>query len=320
MRDTSMSRPLVSIITPAYNSSAFIEETITSVLAQTFSDFEMLIVDDGSTDNTLDVVAKATKGDSRFVVLHSPHSGPAGARNVAMKAARGQFMTLLDSDDVWLPTYLSWQFEAFKAFPGIDIVSSNAISRGGPLDGRPLWAETSGYREVTLRDVITDDQAVLVMSIMRRDVFQRIDGFDLRFNGNEDYEFWIRAANAGFRILQNRRPLVLYRRRAGSLSADEIRMLHGMIAVIEASARLPGPIQNEADAIARQLQHLREEVLRITMRSSFAKRDGAAAAKSLKALSELRKSRGLAVAARLAMAWPDLLQWAYGLRQSLRAS
>lgn len=310
--------PLVSIVTPAYNSSAYIGETIAAARAQTMSDFELLIVDDGSTDDTIDAVHRASDGDPRVRVLHAAHGGPAAARNVALAAGRGRFYALLDSDDVWVPTYLAEQVAQLDRHPEIAIVSANGFSRGGPLDGRPLWAETSGVHEVGLHDVLTNDLAVLVMAVFRREVFERIGGFDPAYTGNEDYEFWIRAANAGFRILQHRRPLVHYRRRPDSLSSDEIRMLRGMIGVLQSAAQRRGPIERERDAIDRQLAHLREEMVRIQMRSSLAARDGRTAALSLKTLSELRGSRALALAARVTMAWPQLLLGAYGLRRALR--
>jgi glycosyltransferase involved in cell wall biosynthesis len=310
--------PLVSIITPAYNSAAYIGETIESALAQTCRDFEMLIVDDGSTDGTIDVVRAAAAGDPRVILLNAPHGGTAAARNVAIDAARGRFIALLDSDDVWAQNYLSEQLAMFDAHPGIAIVSANAFSRGGPLDGRPLWEATSGCHEVTLHEVVTNDRAVMVMAVIRREVLDRIGGFNPRLRANEDYELWIRAANAGFRILQNRRPLARYRRHAASVSADEIRMLHGMISVLESTSRLEGPIAREAGAIAGQVAYLREEVIRAQLRSSLSARDGRTAALGLKALSELRGSLGLAIAARVTMMWPELLLRAYGLRRALR--
>jgi len=311
--------PLVSIITPAYNSSAFIGETIAAALAQTYTDFELIVVDDGSTDDTIDVVHAAAAGDPRVIVLHSPHGGQAVARNTAFDSARGRFMALLDSDDVWMPTYLEEQLALLERFHDRAIVTANAINRGGPLDNRPLWPATSGWRELAVRDLILEEDAVCIMTVFRRAVVDRIGGFDPHFTGNEDYEFWIRAANAGFGILQNRRPLGFYRRRDGSVSADDIRMLNGIMSVLGAAGCMSGPIEQEHDAIHSQLQRFRQELVKAQMRSSLAKHDGATAALGLKALSELRGSWGLAMAARVTMAWPYLLLRAYDVRRSLRA-
>src|SRR5215831_13390320 len=120
--------PLVSILTPAYNSAAYVAETVESVLQQTCSDFELLIVDDGSTDDTLAVVRALAEADTRVKGFASPHGGPAIARNVALQHARGQFLALLDSDDVWDPSFLSTQLSLLQKQPEIAIVTANVVS------------------------------------------------------------------------------------------------------------------------------------------------------------------------------------------------
>ena len=315
-----MARPLVSIITPAYNSAGFISETIYAALAQTCADFELIVVDDESSDDTVDVVRRAATGDLRVAVMVSRHGGPGGARNVALDAARGRFIALLDSDDVWTPTYLEEQLTRLARCRDCAIVTANAYNRGGPRDGQPLWPVVSGSRKLSPRDLIVEDDAVCIMSVFRRDVIDRIGGFDPAFNGNEDYEFWLRAVNAGFKIVQNLRPLGYYRRRPDSVSSDEIRMLNGIIRVLEAASRTDGQLARERDVIARKLRRYRQDIVKAQMRASFAKSDGEGAAAGLKTLSELRGSWGLALAARVGMTWPQLLLRAYDLRQSLRAS
>jgi teichuronic acid biosynthesis glycosyltransferase TuaG len=312
--------PLVSIITPAYNSAGFIRETIASALAQTLRNFELIVVDDGSSDDTIEVVHRTAAGDPRVIVMLSPHGGPAQARNVGIEAARGRYIALLDSDDVWMRQYLEQQIAVLERTPDCAIVTSNAINRGSTLDGTTIWPQTSGVRKLVLRDLVLEDNAVCIMSVFRRRVVSRIGPFDRAFTGNEDYEYWMRAANAGFGIVQNRRPLGYYRRRAGSVSADEIRMLHGIVAVIESTARTPGLIEHEQEAVARKLASLREALVVSQLRQSLAQQDGLAAALGVKALSELRGSRCLALASRVLMTCPGLFVRAYGLHQTLRTS
>ena len=102
-----MNLPLVSIITPSYNSSRFIEETIASVQAQTYSHWEMLITDDGSTDNSFEIIKKICKKDSRIKLFSIKNAGPAVARNNSIKHAKGKYLAFLDSDDLWMPEFLS---------------------------------------------------------------------------------------------------------------------------------------------------------------------------------------------------------------------
>ena len=102
-----MIKELVSIITPSYNSSKFIEETIASVQAQTYSHWEMLITDDGSTDNSFEIIKEICKKDSRVKLFSIKNAGPAVARNNSIKHAKGKYLAFLDSDDLWMPEFLS---------------------------------------------------------------------------------------------------------------------------------------------------------------------------------------------------------------------
>jgi len=317
---TYANSPLVSVLTPAYNSASYISETIDSIRAQTFPDFEVIVADDGSTDDTVDVVGRIARRDARVIVMSSPHGGPATARNSAMAVARGRFMALLDSDDRWMPNYLAAQLQIAERCQGCGIVSANAINMGGDLDGRPLWPATTGLRTVGVHDLIAEDNSVLVMSLFRREVYERIGGFDARFNGNEDYEFWLRAANVGFGIVQNRQPLCYYSRRPGSVSSDEVRTGEGIIRVLESTGTWSGPIERERHLIAEKIAAMRDYLARVRLRESLSKRDGQEAATSLERLSELRGSICLAVAAKVTRKWPELLIRAYGWRRALRAS
>lgn len=320
MKKTSLAPPLVSIITPAYNSSGFIAETLKAALAQTCRDFELIVVDDESTDGTIDVVHEVADGDPRVVVMVSPHGGPAAARNVALDAVRGQFIALLDSDDVWMPEYLESQLTILGRFHDRAIVTANAVNRGGWLDGQTIWRSTRGVHRLSLRDLIRREDSVCIMSVFRRDVVDRIGGFDRRYNGNEDYEFWLRAANAGFGIVQNLQPLGYYRRRDDSLSSNDARMLHGITAVLDSVSRLRGPIEAERAEIRAKIDRFRYELLKADVRTSLSNNDAAAAAASLKTMSELRGSWSLAVAAKIGTACPDLLRRAFELRQTLKTA
>ena len=310
-------RPAVSVLTPAFNSAAYIAETIESVVQQIWTDFELLIIDDGSTDATLDVARTAALGDARVRTFSSPHGGPAVARNVGLQHVRGQFIALLDSDDVWDPRYLSAQLSLLQKHPEISIVSANVVSRGGPLDGTPFWPITSGTHELATHEPLAQENAVSVFAVFRREVVEQIGGFDAAYNGNEDYEFWLRAMNEGFRVMQNRAVLGRYRRRPGSVSSDDVRMLTGIIAVLESAGRMRGRIEADRALINHRLRWFREELVKAEVRLSLEKRDGVTASQRLRALSRLRNDWRLAAGAWLAEAWPDLAVSAYGLRRTL---
>jgi GT2 family glycosyltransferase len=309
--------PAVTILTPAYNSSAFIAETVESVLQQTCPDFELLVVDDGSTDDTIGVVRAAARGDWRVRIFSSPHAGPAAARNVGLEHARGRFIALLDSDDVWDPRYLTEQLALLHRQPDIAIVSANVVNRGGPFDGTPFWPSTCGTNALAGHEPIERENAVCVFAMFRREVVDRIGGFDAAYTGNEDYEFWLRAIDAGFRVLQNHAVLGRYRRRPGSVSSDDVRMLKGIVSVLESARGMRGELQRVRPVIERRLAWFREELVKAEVRASLERRDGVTASERLQTLSRLRNDWRLAAGARLAAAWPDLAVCAYGLRRTL---
>ncbi|QTD37577.1 glycosyltransferase family 2 protein [Polaribacter batillariae] len=109
---------LVSIITPSYNSEKFIAQTIESVLNQSYNNWELLITDDGSSDNSLKIIEKFTLSDSRIKVFKIPNSGPANARNNSIKNASGQFLAFLDSDDLWFKDFLKISIKEVKKTEG----------------------------------------------------------------------------------------------------------------------------------------------------------------------------------------------------------
>ena len=113
-----MSLPLVSIITPCYNAADFIAETIASVQAQTYTNWEMLITDDGSSDASVAIVEAIAKVDPRVKIFPIKNSGPANARNNSIKHAKGSYMAFLDSDDQWLPKFLELSIEKVKTSQG----------------------------------------------------------------------------------------------------------------------------------------------------------------------------------------------------------
>ena len=223
-RDSS---PLVSVITPAYNTATFVADTIESALAQTLTDFELVIVDDGSTDDTGRIAEAFARRDPRVRVFHQKNRGISSARNAALAQARGDLVALLDSDDVWFPTYLAEQVGILQRHRDIDVLSANAINFGGTFDGQPLLPlpVTGGVQRLSLMTLVQAEDSLSILTIFRRRVLDSIGGFDTNLRRSEDYDLWLRAALSGFGIAVNPTPLGLYRRRPDSISADEMLML-----------------------------------------------------------------------------------------------
>ena len=116
--------PQVSIITPCYNASRYISQTIESVLSQTYTDWEMIIIDDGSKDNSDAIIQKYVEQDSRIILIKQPNGGSANARNHGIREAKGRYIALLDADDLWLPDFLEKQLAFMKEKNAICVYSS----------------------------------------------------------------------------------------------------------------------------------------------------------------------------------------------------
>jgi len=310
--------PLVSIITPAFNASAYLSETVRSALEQTYTNLELLIVDDESTDGTVELARQWMTIDPRVKAWSIPHSGSSMARNTAISKARGEILALLDSDDIWMPEYLEEQVQLLTTRGNISIVTANAINRGGSHNGRPIWPVTTAESELGLLDIIEHEASVCIMSVFSRDVPERLGGFDARFPSNEDYHFWLRAAAAGFRILRNPKPLGFYRRRPNSVSADDRRMLHGIIAVLRDTAAHQDLSEEAQHAIDRQVRRFQDEIARLDVRGFLDRRDADGAARSLHEWARARGRVGLGALSNVARWWPRPLVWLYDLRRTLR--
>src|SRR5262245_8428201 len=122
---------------PAYNAEAYLGRAAQSVLRQSFADLELLIVDDGSSDRTVEIASGIADGDSRVRVLQQVNAGPGPARNTGFRAAAGRLLAFLDSDDEWDATFLAEHVAILDARPSIDVLIGNARNRGGPHHGLP---------------------------------------------------------------------------------------------------------------------------------------------------------------------------------------
>lgn len=313
--------PSVSVIVPAYNVEPYLAETLDSILAQTYRDFEIVIVNDGSTDGTPGIAERyrAMYAD-RIVLVSQSNRGLAAARNAALAAAHGAVFALLDSDDTWAPGFLEAQMRIFAANPGIAIVTGNAVNRGGPGDGLPARPVDDPRPAPDLREILADETAVFIMAVFRRTVADAIGGFDERFRTNEDYDFWIRAAQAGFRFARNTTPLGFYRRHANSLSASDVRMLTGILRVYR-KALLTCPTGSpERSIVERQIARFDRQRLAAEARAALDRGDVGGAVASLNELRDRRRSVPLTLFAttlrllpRAALALYRARRWAHAV-------
>ena len=308
--------PRVSILTAAYNATPFLAETVRSVLAQSMPDFEMLIVDDGSSDGTYDLAQEYARQDPRIRTFRQANGGVSVARNTALAHSRGGILAILDSDDVWMPDYLAEQLAMFERIPAASIITVNAINRGGPRDGQTLWPVHRAPRRVDLIDIIEQEDSVCIMSCIRREVIDGIGGFKSALRGNEDYHLWLRATNAGYQLWRNGVPTCYYRRRATSLSADERTMLNGVMGVLREAVGWVADKPVETAAIQKQLHRFGERLVNAEMKVALDAADYAGAARHLQELHRMRGGVFLGAAARVSKVSPA----AFGIAARLRAA
>lgn len=307
--------PRVSVIMPAFNVADYIEAAIRSAFAQTVTDAEVVVADDGSTDATPDVLARLRQefGD-RLVVVRGENRGLPSARNAALARARGRYFALLDSDDYWTPEFLAAQLSILEGQPDVAIVTGNGWYHGGPLNGRPVRPHPDPRPEPVLASIIEDERAIFVMSVFRREVYDRIGGFNESFRTNEDYDYWLRAAAAGFRFKRNSEPLAYYRVRDESLSADEERMIRGILRVYRhfrpsIACRAP-----EVAALDRQVRRFEAELFALHGRSGAPVTPNLSHREFIMTLLTWRGDRKRAVAAVLGRYSPNMFRQVRTLR------
>jgi len=308
--------PLVSVITPAYDAERSIREAASSALNQSMSDLEVIVVDDGSRDGTAAIVAEMAAGDPRLHLVRKSNGGVSSARNAALAAASGEFLALLDSDDLWDPGFLEGQIDIFRARPDVDIVVGNARELGGRRDGQPSRPCPDLRGDPDSSAIIADETAVFIMSMFRRAVYERIGGFDEALRTNEDYEYWLRAAVAGFRFARNDRPLGHYRRSARSLSASDVTMMRGILRVFQQVRPSILDRPRELALLDGQVDRFATELIAAEARDAIESGDAQLAAARLAAL--YRRRPGIAIALARALAWcaPALLARVYRARRA----
>jgi hypothetical protein len=249
-----MSEPTFSVVIPTYEALDTVAATVRSVLAQTFEDFELIVVDDGSRDGTPELVEATAAGDPRLRLHRQANAGTAGARNTGIGLARGRRVSLLDNDDLWLPGFLAGVEEAFAAHPDIGLAytdvwildeATGRIHRKSGLEHYdPVPDHLSGpeFLSALLRiNFITACTATL-----RRETLERVGGFDPTIRGSDDYDLWLRVAAAGFAAARPAGRLALLRDRPGSQSKDRLMMAENLRRALAAAGE--GLPEGSADA------------------------------------------------------------------------
>ncbi len=227
----------VSIVIAAYNAEPFLCELMDSILAQTHEDFEAVIVDDGSTDRSLEILRGYEQRDARIRVISQENQGASAARNTAIEAARAEWIALMDADDTMEPNRLERQIVFVQDHPELALAASMVIhiDAGGRELGRSVPTFTTDESIETAKqrgEVIGFHQNTV---LMRKDVFEHVGGYRHEFWPGEDMDLWNRIVYAGYNVRVQPEYLVRYRVHGSSASVqtrqyrENVRWIHQCI-------------------------------------------------------------------------------------------
>ena len=212
--------PQISVVIPVYNGEKTIEESIASVLAQTFTDFELIIINDGSQDHTPNIVQQIIQqtDDFRLKLYSYPNKGLAASRNRGITKAQGKYISFLDADDLWTKDKLASQYDALQTHPQAAVAYSgtNWINEAGNIIKHASPPSTSGnvYSILLLFNLVGSGSNVLI----KREALLRVGDFDESLNASEDWDLLIRLA-AKYEFVSIDLPQVLYRQSPNSMSS-----------------------------------------------------------------------------------------------------
>jgi glycosyltransferase involved in cell wall biosynthesis len=300
------SNPAVSVIIPAYNLAPYLTETLASLFAQTRRDFEAIVINDGSTDNTDEVLAPFL---DRIVYIKQPNRGVMAARNAGLQRARGRYIALLDGDDLWLPRFLEVLVGMLEADSGLSAAYPNAYFFGSPNFNGRLHQDVFPVAEpVTFDRALRRECYIFGLLVFRRTVLDEVGVYDesLQGQGAEDFDLWLRMLRHGYRFNFTTEPLARYRWRHNSLSNTGVLSLTCLVSVYE--KLLASALNTEQRAwIHAQLPELRARVSYARFKAAVKKQQYQDAARHLAVANQFYRQPKLTMAQAMMKVAPQLV-------------
>jgi glycosyltransferase involved in cell wall biosynthesis len=253
--------PLVSVVIPAYNAAPYVGATLDSVFAQTFTDYEVVVINDGSPDTpALEFALQAYQ--SRIRYLNQENRGPSGARNAGIRSAVGKYVAFLDSDDFWLPQHLARQVALLEADLSLQMVYANGLYLRGELPVGILFDSSPQSLPVDLDALLHERSTVITSStVVLRQALVEVGLFDEHLRRCEDYDLWLRLAQSGIGMSFTREIQIRHRQSNG-LAANWELMRRALIQVYEKHLAL-GTLSKE------RAQFVREKIRSIALTIEF---------------------------------------------------
>lgn len=226
---SSYVKNLVSVIIPSYNSARYLEKAINSVLFQTYPYVEIIVIDDGSVDNTYEALLPY-KGRIRY--RHKENGGPASARNLGLNLAKGEYIAFLDADDYWLPEKLKIQIDFMRSNPGIDLVHANSWIDDGNSELYPIFVHDKPPSGEIFQQLFLSNHICILTVVVRHECMNQ-NRFDERNGliGCEDYELWLRIS-LNHKIAYVDETVAVYRIHNTNISS-EIKNIKGQLLILE---------------------------------------------------------------------------------------
>lgn len=244
--------PQITVVIPAYNVAPFIGEALASVQSQSLADFEAIIIDDGSTDDTAICIAPFL-ADPRFRCIRTDNRGLSAARNRGLSESKTQFVALLDGDDRYRPDYLVSMLTRIRSQPHVDFVTCDAESFVGDDGPRERFSDRYPQNEpITLARLMRREVAVFGLCTLRVASVLAVGGYDESLRAAEDLDLWLRLLGQGYVGGLVRKVLVDYRRRPGSLSNNAAKLMGATALAFDKAAHSLGDRPEAALAAARR--------------------------------------------------------------------
>lgn len=297
------------VITPAFNAERWIEEAVRSVMAQTFADWEMIVIDNGSSDRTGEVV-EALLDDHRLRLIRNPTNRPVSViRNEIAASVESAYLVMLDADDRLLPSFLERTSAEFDRDPNVAVVSPDALlldaSSGGHFDFTLMesrwWKAPRRVKPGGMVSALATRDFLYAGAAVRRETFVALGGLDPELFGCMDWDLWIRVAASGREVSLIREPLAEYRVHSGSLSrpnSDQFasNLLTNVARMFEQLSARSDLQSHERTALRRSLARVRRHALMADSRAALLAGDRSRARRlAIKAFTTFPRPRSLAV-------------------------
>lgn len=239
---SKVEKPYFSIIIPCYNQALYLSKAIDSILSQSFQDWEVIIINDGSTDQTQLVAESFKISDKRVFVVNQSNKGLSAARNTGVALAKGQVINFLDADDWLLNNCLQIVFDHFLKYKYDVLVTGFTYFK----ESSPIHSHFFSFQEISISRLIEGNIAPPVAFFVKNNVVKVVGDFDVTLKGCEDWDYWIRIGKFGFRFFSIRDILVAYRYVPNSMSRNPWKMYEALLIVSERARSMDYRISMDA--------------------------------------------------------------------------